>query len=81
MTHRVRATNEPDKVLEVDDSELLDLRAQGLLIEDSVNEDQDTDEQRPVEVQLTPAVAETKPVESGRRDKATAPVAAENKGA
>lgn len=32
-THKVRATNEPDKELTVDDAELADLRHLGLLLE------------------------------------------------
>lgn len=32
--HQVRVTNDPDKVLEVDDGELLDLERLGLLVQD-----------------------------------------------
>ncbi|NUU26112.1 MAG: hypothetical protein HOV68_32120 [Streptomycetaceae bacterium] len=33
MTHKVRTTNQPDREIEVDDRELLDLQRQGLVVE------------------------------------------------
>jgi hypothetical protein len=35
MTHTVRTTMQPDREIEVDDAELLDLQRMGLLVEDS----------------------------------------------
>ncbi|MEU1272980.1 hypothetical protein [Streptomyces sp. NPDC005799] len=39
MTHKVRTTMQPDKTLEVDDVEYLDLKQQGLLLEEDATED------------------------------------------
>lgn len=49
MTYRIRTTNQPWKVIEVDDAELADLNAQGLVHEVVGEEDSEPRSEEPDE--------------------------------
>jgi hypothetical protein len=71
MTHKVRTTMRPDQEIEVDDAEYLDLKRQGLLVEETAEEEVPPATAAPAAPEAPPqpaAVAPKKPSSAGSKE-------------
>jgi len=71
MTHTVRTTMRPDQQIEVDDAEYLDLKQQGLLVEETAQEEVPPATAAPDAPEAPPqpaAVAPKKPAPTGSKE-------------
>lgn len=71
MTHKVRTTMRPDQEIEVDDAEYLDLQQQGLLVEETAEEEVPPATAAPAAPEAPPqpvAVAPKKPSTAGTKE-------------